>query len=1399
MKRLLSFSIFTLLLLPAFCQQSKFGYYLAPYDTLRILIVFAEIDYTGDTICSDPDLYPDDWNAGQLPTWKDELLDPVWSGAPVAKLTQYYYEASFGKLIVLGDYLVDSSGIEKPVVVPSTTLSTTIYRGQLVRSLDDSQVIPYISPQYKIFKTKNSIAQSMFDQWSSNSAGAQKLNTPNNYYDEVWFFFRNSGQPANACGHSSGSTSSIFGKPGQYHSAVCISNAFPKNIMTHELNHWYLGGNYFHAGGGLGAGPGYVIAAQGGWGMLGGANSAFLTCNAWDRRRMAWHLPGSYPINARDSLNQTNIYADFDATDSTDEGIYILRDFWTTGDALRIKLPNIPSNKHQQWLWIEFHQTVSGNQSQFDDFMYGDNACVDNPIPGMYAYIQIDKEDTSGSGTYSGYADYLRFLSARGNFDIDSSASKQFSACIVGSDVNPLILAQENPLSGLNTLEERPVDLDTNLTISKDEGLRWYSENLNGSIINNLPCNGTANIAFTENGNNEINIASNPSSANVMTLVSDNIIYDNVRNIHRVYINGVSIKILDQIGDSLLKVKISFDDFNLDNDRRWCADSIMLPAVQTGALYSMKVEAALTLDWSTVPTRINNPIAFNGENYYSSPTVFSLMPSSKCIIDGSGMIVSKDSSTIELQTGSTMEVNQGGILWIKPTTRLVLQSGCTLRVKDGGQVIIEDTASFVYNGGTIILEGNNSVIEFKGNLVIADNTTFTYSGNGYLLFSKTGYPSTNIVPGTNSKIWLNGSGNTDKVLEISQETMYALGLAEFKITNAKVELHNDSRLSVDGPIVLTGAAFTSNTGSNNQHRGVTVFGQNGISINGCSFSYGKYGLYSINTYGGNGLTLNNCTFHHNETGLVTVDKYASMVECTFINNTLFGWEAIGMTQPSTATLSYFHYNFQGIKYEASSTSGLFLNGETRVDYNEFMGVEFFGNATLSLNCAKVRFNGIYYSTAPGILLHHGASVNMSPSQNPSCNRNAAQGNYYTIMTEDPANPGSSNNYLNFIHLGGGYNNLTPLAGTMAVKGKVKGYSCIPSSTSENNNMWKSTYTAPIWNVDYQTYNANCRPGTPLYLTDNGPGYLSCSGGGSSSSSMAGFSIVEDITESDGDQIYISSLDYPYSSLTSATNNATYYLTAYDAVGNDSTALNRLTQIINYLLDNPYPTSDESLYNLLSYCQLAIAGINNQVNQLSSSINNDPIFSLLGIYDRLIAAKNPSDSASYIAWFELSLGKAHLYHTMGLYDLALNEIDIMYPFSRKDQLSVLDRWYCLISNEKDLKNKNITPDEFALSLTLCNLGLRNMENGISYSENPTNAYSECDFHVFPNPAKTVITFTLPDNAYYLIYVYNASGNEVIKTNTNDLGFCELSVANLPTGLYFIEAVGQKVFRAKFIKD
>lgn len=119
----------------------------------------------------------------------------------------------------------------------------------------------------------------------------------------------------------------------------------PFSILRHEFNHGLFGPNQFHTGGSHSYGGGKYIPDQGGWSMMGGAGSSFQTCNAWDRDRLDWKGSGkTLNISAVDATN-SELDADLDATNPNNAGIYILRDFITTGDALRIKLLFYPNHR----------------------------------------------------------------------------------------------------------------------------------------------------------------------------------------------------------------------------------------------------------------------------------------------------------------------------------------------------------------------------------------------------------------------------------------------------------------------------------------------------------------------------------------------------------------------------------------------------------------------------------------------------------------------------------------------------------------------------------------------------------------------------------------------------------------------------------------------------------------------------------------------------------------------------------------------------------------------------------------------------------------------------------------------------------------------------------------------
>ncbi|HOY27835.1 MAG TPA: hypothetical protein PLR96_02605, partial [Flavobacteriales bacterium] len=340
-------------------QRSEHGWYLSPHGTIRILVLFVEIDYD---MKPEKDPQPngaDHWPKGQLPTWKDRVFDPFPLPVQQADVSRYYQDISLGQYTVLGDY-IDTIITLKESEYPSVHQAHSIG-------------MPAVKEANKrgSLHTRHALGIDDFDLWKARGkAGQPKTAGPDDphSYDHVMVIIRNSGLRHGTGSTDSGSPGELYGFKSDTQSRFGAANDLPFEILKHEFNHLLLGGNNFHSGGGNAAQfESTFLPLQGGWSMMGASGSSLLTCSAWDRDRMGWRPEGAvHRIRAR-SVKGTEIDADLDPL-AGDTGTFVLRDFVTSGDALRIRMPYIPEDRAQQWLWIENHQGSERNGSPTDRF-----------------------------------------------------------------------------------------------------------------------------------------------------------------------------------------------------------------------------------------------------------------------------------------------------------------------------------------------------------------------------------------------------------------------------------------------------------------------------------------------------------------------------------------------------------------------------------------------------------------------------------------------------------------------------------------------------------------------------------------------------------------------------------------------------------------------------------------------------------------------------------------------------------------------------------------------------------------------------------------------------------------------------------------------------------------------
>ena len=219
-----------------------------------------------------------------------------------------------------------------------------------------------------------------------------------------------------------------------------------------------------------------------------------------------------------------------------------------------------------------------------------------------------------------------------------------------------------------------------------------------------------------------------------------------------------------------------------------------------------------------------------------------------------------------------------------------------------------------------------------------------------------------------------------RILAIDQETFHApANLVDFKITDGKIDFDAGARIQADGlstNIDFTNVLFTSKTGAFNGHRGLHLYGQEHVNIEGCIFEYGSYGIYAFQSIGGWPLTIKSSCFFNNDKGFWVNDRGFDLIQCFFWDNN-YGIEANVMSLPSytlDGTIgSPGGGNTVGIDFRGHSTASLFIEDPFIRGNQE--GVTIHG-VDLKAQCGIVAYNqtGFDMQTASNLYMDNGAAV-----------------------------------------------------------------------------------------------------------------------------------------------------------------------------------------------------------------------------------------------------------------------------------------------------------------------------------------------------------------------------------------------------------------------------------------
>ncbi len=483
----------------------------------------------------------------------------------------------------------------------------------------------------------------------------------------------------------------------------CAANVGLYGLFIHEMAHTLFAGPHYTNANSV---HGKYFYGQGGYSMM----SLGLTRNCalgWER----WYL-GWIDIKASGVSSDITTIDDLPAN-----GEFILRDFITTGDVVRIKIPN--GTIDDQYLWLENHQS----KSVFDNRGWKTDGCG-NGFPklrdGIIAYIEsIDGDrETPLNSIYLKYdANGIKFIHSKGNYDY-LLGSKSNPCHYWGNNIYNVQEIEANAISGQSRSDYLRFDIDGDQQIfvnTEQNSMKQKNESIWLAQRNNeytLDCSGSE-LAF-ETGQ-KIGLSTNPPLLNRP-------VYDDItsKTLTPFYLNGISVTIIEQYLNGDVKIKVSFNDINIDNSIRWCGN-IHLPNITNNSLPDLIVNSnkCLTLNKSGTP---NRHTLLNGK--FVNPTEFYLNDSSYMILEANSKMIIEDDSKLILETGSKLEIGDGAILYIKSNAHLKLNKAEVI-VNGSGKIIVECNGSLAMeNGSSVTLTDANSKILFMSGHLVHPSTQY---------------------------------------------------------------------------------------------------------------------------------------------------------------------------------------------------------------------------------------------------------------------------------------------------------------------------------------------------------------------------------------------------------------------------------------------------------------------------------------------------------------------------------------------------------------------------------------------------------------------------------------------------------------------------------------------------
>jgi len=638
-----------------------------PKGDLKILVIFA--GFQSQSNPSDP-LYNDyGWPQGQqfLAGYEELFYTSLDQFSPTATdrtLSNFYYQASRNHpgnspFRIVADYFPERIDID----------------GNTVNNVKVFTEIQKKYPNFDWSKYDNRTNNPNFITDNSKSFPDHKL-------DFVVIIWRQRGLSGYANTNPFTFTTGINGTTENYQidyncGFTIIQSLFTisgvKSLFLHELSHTLF--NCPHLFGANGVTGSYFYSSSG-WGMM---NYGMINCcpTSWESWYNGWiELP-----------------PDRDLSSYTQNGTYVLKDFITTGDAMRIKLPFC-----NQYLWIENHANINILDKKESFTQDGNGATIPDAPPGLYMYVEAltASRNTKLSALSITTANGLKALAEGGNNDYTiinyvTSDPLWWTNPVVNFSVAPNPTSAHNGLANIRQnypfekkypdqiiyrdFTNNPGDRCLNMcgankcmfdvgTSTESQGVIRVDSILTYEVV------GTR-AAFGSESPRKIDISSNPVIINHQK-------YDQCNErLEPIYLNGISINITAIAPNGDRTIVVRFDETNIYADQRFTGNLLLKDIPHAEFDLNIEQGKTLTINKSGSPNRHTKGAA-NEFPDFINPSILT--------IDSGAHLLINDKATLYITEGSTLRIKKGGTITIKGSGKIKV-AGDNYYYKEEGAVI----------------------------------------------------------------------------------------------------------------------------------------------------------------------------------------------------------------------------------------------------------------------------------------------------------------------------------------------------------------------------------------------------------------------------------------------------------------------------------------------------------------------------------------------------------------------------------------------------------------------------------------------------------------------------------------------------------------------------------------